>query len=243
MIDLYAYKSFNGLPFESLSMRLEAFLNASQIPFQVIEDTDYIKALERQLPSIRDNQIQVVGDQLIIDYLQKKMDFEFDNHLDEKTKAIHFAFDNLLTEHFYPILLASLWFEEANVAALKNMFFKDIPPPIANLKIKKIQKHIKQSFVSKGHRQLELKNLYRQGVQSIYHLNTYLDERQWFGGLFLSKLDLTVVSFLRPLVMSQFSSPLIDALKTYPRLETYLVRATHLLFSERIESNQRQKTH
>ncbi len=232
MIDLYVYKHIEGVPLDPFSARVEAFISASQAPHQTIEVDDYLETLDGNIPVIRDNQIPISGFKLILSMLEDKMGFVFDSHLDEKDKAIHFAFDKLLTDRFYTLVLAALWLNNDNVQVLSHLLYKDIPPPLPALKIKQIQKRIKAKLLGLGLAVNDTDILAAETKEVLAKLSNYLGEHQWFGGLFLSTLDLTAMAFLSPLTIEGLKGDVVSNLHNNQTLKSYLARITPLFFSK-----------
>jgi glutathione S-transferase len=229
MIDLYVFTAKPGLPYDPLSIYLESFLNASQIPFQTYHSDDFSSKLH--LPYIRENHVNISETGFIINYLEEKVEFDFDGHLDELMKATHFAFEQLLLTQFSDLLAMAFWLDDHNVNQIKSILNKETPPPLVALKIRKIQKAISQRLNLRADWQLEFKHRLIQGKKTLSHLSELLSERQWFGGLYLSKLDLIVYACLKSLLLDDFKGELHDALKTHPNL-IYHNKRVSLLFSE-----------
>lgn len=234
MLDLYVFTAKQGLPYDPLSIYLESFLNASQIPFRTYPSDDF--SAKSQLPYIRENHVNISDTGFIINYLEEKAEFDFDGHLDEQMKATYFAFEQLLLTQFVDLLDMAFWLDDNNARQIKAILNKETPPPLVALKVKKIQKAISQRVNLTIEWQIEFKHRLNQGKKTLSYLSELLSERQWFGGLYLSKLDLVAHACLKSLLLDDFKGELHDALKTHPNL-IYHNKRVSLLFSESADAS------
>ncbi|MCY4044789.1 MAG: glutathione S-transferase family protein [Cellvibrionales bacterium] len=216
MIDLYVFTPKSGLPFDPHSVYLESFLNASQLSFQTYHSNDF--SAKAQFPYFRENHINLTETGFIINYFEEKLEFDFDGHLDESMKATHFAYEQLLLSAFVDCLDHVFWLDEANVSVIKSLLSKDTPPPLVALKIKKIQKSIDQRLSHRMASEVAYKRQLTEAKKTMAYLSQLLGERRWFGGLYLSKLDLVVYACLKSLLLDNFTSGLHEAFKQTPNL-------------------------
>jgi hypothetical protein len=240
MIDLYQFSPAFDVP--SLSpfcMKLEAFLQVTNIPFQIIHENDPRKGPKGKLPFIRDNGVIIGDTELIIDYLESKLNFCVDGHLDTRTAATHHAFTRMLEEHLYWVLMYSRWIDDKNWPTLRNELFYDIPPPISTLQAGKLRKRIREQLEAQGIGRHSREDIYTKGCKDLEQLSELLGDNKWFGGNYVSKLDLTAIGYLCNMLIPELHSPLADCIKNCGNLEVYAVRAKRILFPNPIAKPKR----
>ncbi len=240
MIDLYQFTPAFGIPnISPFCMKLEAFLRISNIPFQIIYEDDPRKSPKGKLPYIRDNGIVIGDSELIIDYLESKLEFHVDGHLDSQKTATHHAFVRMLDEHLYWVLMYSRWIEEHNWQTIRKELFYDIPPPISTIMANKIRRNFRDQLHAQGMGRHSREDIYNKGCKDLEQLSVLLGDHHWFGGDYVSKLDLTVIGYLTNILVPELHSPLTDCVKNCGNLEVYAVRAKRILFPDEIPKPKR----
>lgn len=220
-------------------MKLEGFLRIANIPYQVIEISDPNKGPKGKLPYINDNGVIIGDSELIMDYLESKLDFNVDGHLGSQQKAMQHAFIRTLDEHLYWALVYSRWADESNWKTFKRYLFADIPPPISTLIAKKVRKQILNQLHQQGIGRHSCEDIYKKAIKDIEQLSQLLGDHQWFGGDYVSKLDLTALSYLSNMMIDELPSPLADTVNKIDNLRTYKERALAIIFPEEIKKNDR----
>ena len=240
MIDLYQFTpAFNVPNLSPFCMKLEGFLRVCEIPFQIIEENDPRKGPKGKLPFIRDNGVVIGDSELIIDYLETKLDFHVDGHLSSQQRAIHHAFIRMLDEHLYWALVYSRWLEDHNWETLKNHLFYDIPPPISTFIAYMVRRQIRNQLLQQGMGRHNRDDIYAKARKDLEQLSVLLADHKWFGGDYVSQLDLTAVAYLSNIMVPELNSPLADYVKELGNLETYVVRAQRIIFPDEIKQPKR----
>lgn len=231
MIDLYQFPpAFNVPNLSPFCMKVEGFLRIADIPFQIITASDSKNAPKGKLPFIRDNGVNIGDSELIMDYLESKLDFKVDGHLDSHQKATHHAFIRTLDEHLYWTLLYSRWIEPHNFEVMRNQLFGHIPPPVSTVMAAKTRSSIRKQLDAQGMGRHNREEIYKKASKDIAQLSALLGDHKWFGGDYVSKLDLTAVAYLANILIPELNSPLAEAVKKHGNLETYYVRAARMIF-------------
>lgn len=240
MIDLYQFPPLFDIPnLSPFCMKVEGFLRIADIPFQIIDCTNPRTAPKGKLPFIRDNGISIGDSELIMDYLESKLDFKVDGHLDSQQRAMHHATIRMLDEHLYWALVYSRWIDDNNWPTFKARMLAEVPPPISTFIGYRLQKQIRRQLDAQGLGRHNREEIYGKATKDIAQLSTLLSDHTWFGGDYISKLDLTVVGILANILIPELSSPLSDAVKIHGNLERYFVRAQRIIFPP--ESRRQEK--
>ena len=94
-------------------VKLETYLRMANLPFEtVIGDTQ--KAPKKKLPYI-EHDGQMIGDSdLIIAYLKEAFGDQLDADLTPEERSLSVAFQSMIDEHFYFVLIYWRWQEERN---------------------------------------------------------------------------------------------------------------------------------
>lgn len=231
MIDLYQFPpAFNVPNLSPFCMKIEGFLRIADIPFQIIPLADTRQAPKGKFPFIRDNGVNIGDSELIMDYLESKMDFRVDGHLDSHQQACQHAFIRTLDEHLYWALLYSRWIEQHNFETLREKLYGHIPPPVSMIMAAKARASIRKQLEQQGLGRHNREEIYQKATKDIVHLSVLLGDHKWFGGDYVSKLDLTALAYLANIMIPELNSPLADAVRKNGNLETYYVRAMRMIF-------------
>lgn len=236
MIDFYQFPPAFDVPnLSPFCMKIEAFLRISNLPFQIIAENDPQKAPKGKLPYIRDNGVVIGDSELIIHYLESKHNFTVDGHLDSIQLATQHATIRMLDEHLYWALMYSRWIDDHNWPALRNELFYDTPPPLSHIKGNQLRKRMQKALHEHGLGRHNKDDIYKKASLDLDHLSILLGNKNWFGGNYISKLDLTAIGYLCNIMIPELYSPLADAIKRNGNLELYAVRAKRILFPDIIE--------
>lgn len=236
MIDLYQFTPAFGLAnISPHCMKIEAFLRLSDIPFQIIELNDPAKGPKSKLPFIRDNGILIGDSELIMDYLESKYNFRVDGHLGRLSKANQHAFCRMLDNHLYWALVYSRWLDESNWPNFKQQMFGTIAPPMNSIIAAKARKTMQKQLHAHGLGRHSRNEIYSLACKDINELALLLEKKTWFGGDFVSKLDLAAIAYLTNLLIPELPSPMAACIKQHSNLIQYVQRSYPILFPDPVK--------
>lgn len=231
MIDLYIPDRAFGLP--SLSpfcMKLEGFLRVADIPYQIIYENKPSQGPKRKLPFIRDNGMSIGDSEIIIEYLESKLDIDMDGHLSLHQRALHQSFTRLLEEHLYWALVYSRWVNATNMKVLMKTLLSEVPPPISNFLSWRFKNQVITQLDGQGLGRHNEEEIYKKADKDIAALAAILENHRWFGIDYVSKLDLVALGFLSNCLIESMPSPLATSIQSHPNLVAYVERAQKVIF-------------
>lgn len=238
MIDLYQFPPLFNVPnLSPFCMKVEGFLRIADIPFEIIATKDSQQAPKGKLPYIRDNGIAIADSELIMDYLESKLEFRVDGHLSSMQRASHHAFIRMLDEHVYWALQYSRYEEESNWQILKQHLYGHIAPPASTLMAAKARYKVRQQLHAHGLGRHNREEVYAKACKDIAELALLLGDKKWFGGNYVSKLDLTALAYLSNILIPELPSQLSDCVKKHGNLETFCVRAERIIFPKSTQAS------
>src|SRR5262249_9536241 len=133
MITLYSFGPAFGLPDPSpFVTKAEMLLKLSGQPYRT-DTGGFSKAPKGKLPYIDDGGETIADSTFIRLHLEKKYGVDFDRGLDPAQRAAAWAFDKMLEDHLYWILVIDRWMDDGNFASGPRNFFRAVPAPMRPL--------------------------------------------------------------------------------------------------------------
>lgn len=234
MIELHQYPPIWGLP--SLSpfcIKVEDFLKRNQIPYKIVVEHNPARGPKGKMPFIRDftnGSNKIVADStFIIHYLTETYSLHSAN-LDPALQAQGLAFQRLIEEHLYFVLLYSRWMDPVGWKVLKQEFTPLFPPIIGPPFLLFIRRQLKKQAQAQGigrHRQEEVYEIGRRDLKAI---SSFLGEKPFLLGDHWTAVDATLYAFLTTILKQPIESELKAAILSHPNLVTYHQRQDQEFF-------------
>lgn len=230
MIELHQFPSKMGVPnLSPFCMKVEAFLNAAGLPYDVVKQPDPRKAPLGKLPMIVDGQVQVPDSHHIIRYFSDTYDIDLDAHLSAPEKAVAHAFARMIEERLYWIFVFNRWVDD-NWPVVKKGAFGKLPPVVKDMVPRIVQGKIKRDLEGQGLGRHEREAIYAFAKEDIQALADFLADKPYFMGDQISLADITVASFLCNIVQVELDSPIKQYVLAHPNLDRYQQRLAPQLF-------------
>ncbi len=231
VIELHQYPAIWGLP--SLSpfcIKAEAFLRHHKIKYKVVTEKNPASGPKGKMPFIKDGLTVIADSTFILDYL-------FDNkiqteHVDPYLKAQGIAFQRLLEENLYFILLFSRWIDPIGWAILKKEFTPLFPPIIGKPFLYFLRHQLKKQAHKQGIGRHSLKEIYNIGRKDIESLSNFLGAKHYFLGDARTSLDASAYAFLITILKQPIPSLLQETVLSFSNLVQYAQREERALFPE-----------
>ncbi len=233
MIELHQYPAIWGLP--SLSpfcIKVEAFLRQQDIPYRVVVEKNPAHGPKGKMPFIRDGSKIIADSSFILQYLSQSRKQSDIYRPDANAKAQGLAFQRMVEEYLYFILLHSRWIDPVGWAAVSKDFSALFPPLLGTPFLRLIRHNLKRQAFHQGIGRHSREEVYQIARQEIDALSLFLDKKPYFLGDRWSITDATIYAFLITILKQPIESGLKTALLSRRNLVSYCRREEQSLFPE-----------
>jgi glutathione S-transferase len=227
VIELHQYPSIYNL--SSLSpfcIKVEVFLRKHKIPYKIVVQKNPARGPKGKMPFIRDGHTEIADSTLIIHYLSEKLGIE-----PEQSPIAH-AFQRMIEEHLYFVLLYSRWIDPIGFYKIKSDFTSLFPPIVGTPFLYLIRRNLKKQAHAQGLGRHSKNEVYEMGRRDLQAIASQLGENPYIMGSSFTAIDATVFAFLTTILKQPIESPLKKALQSFPNLVSYCERQDALLFPE-----------
>lgn len=231
MIKLHQYPAIWGLP--SLSpfcIKVEIFLRKNQIPYQVMTEKNPARGPKGKMPFIQDGSHVIPDSSFILQHLVRSNSIT--SVEDACLRAQGIAFQKMVEEHLYFILLYSRWIDPVGWTVLKRDFQSLFPPFIGLPFLYFLRSSLRRQAYMQGLGRHSKQEVYELGRQVIQALSDFLDKKNYFLGDRFSEVDATVYAFLITILKQPIHSELKAAVLDCPNLVKYCEREEAASFPE-----------
>lgn len=226
MIILHQYPAIWGL--SSLSpfcIKVEMFLKHHKLSYRVVVEKNPARGPKGKMPFIRDGEQIIADSTMIINYLTRTYDLK--NDLDPLLEAQGLAFQRLVEEHLYFILLYSRWIDPTGWKIIKKEFTQIFPPLIGLPFLYFIRLQLKKQAHAQGLGRHSINEIYEIGHKDLTAISQFLADKPYFLGQQFSAIDATLYSFLVTILKQPIESQLQKSVKTFPNLLAYVQKIDH----------------
>lgn len=230
MIKLHQYPAIWGLP--SLSpfcIKVEMFLRKKNIPYHVIVEKNPARGPKGKMPFIRDGDKVVPDSSFILQYLANT---HTTSALSALNHAQGVAFQKMIEEHLYFILLYSRWIDPRGWEVIKKDFSSLFPPVIGTPFLHFLRRRLRSQAYLQGLGRHSQEEVYLLGKQVMTALSDFLGDKPYFLGEEFTTLDATAYAFLITILKQPIPSPLQKDLLSHANLVAYCRREEALCFPE-----------
>lgn len=183
-------------------MKLECFLRLAKLDYQVVDLTNPRQGPKGKGPYIEDGEVRMGDSSLIIDYLQEKHSIDLDAGLSPEQRAISAAFQTLIEEHLYWVIVYNRWIDERNWPNVSKLFFGRLPPLLRQTVSAIARSMVHRQLHAQGMGRHTAEEIYAFGVRDITAIADYLGDKPFMHGASPSLIDAcafaTVANILEP---------------------------------------------
>lgn len=225
MLKLFQFPSLWQLPNASpFCMKLETYLRMANIPYEVKITVDARKGPKGKIPFILIDDQKMGDTSFIIAYLKNKFGDNLDANLTAEQKALALAFQRLLEEHLYWIMVYSRWLDDRFWPETKEIFFSRLSNFKKMLISYLVRKKLGKQVFAIGITRHEQDEIYQMGCDDVTAVANTLGEKAYFLGEQASSIDATVYAFLANIVYCPLETPLRKHALQYSNLLAYCQR-------------------
>lgn len=231
MIHLHQYPAIWGLP--SLSpfcIKVEMYLRKQNIPYQTVVEKNPARGPKGKMPFIRDGELAIPDSSFILQHLHAKQMRQ--EQRDPQLEAKSLAFQRMIEEHLYFVLLYSRWIDPVGWEVLKRDFVSLFPPFIGLPFLHFLRSRLEKQAYQQGLGRHSQSEVYELGKQEIQALAVFLGEKKYFLGDEFSALDATAYAFLITILKQPIASELQMEVLRHENLVAYCAREEATCFSD-----------
>src|SRR5262249_32705325 len=201
------------------------------LPFR-LERSNPRKAPKGKLPVIDDAGTLVADSTLIRFHLETKHGIDFDKGLTAAEKGTAWAFEKMLEDNLYWIVVRERWLDPINLQNGPRQFFDVVPAPLRPLIIAMIKRQIRANLHAQGvgrHAEPELTQL---ATRMIDGLAAFLDDKPWLIGEAPCGADATVFAFVSAGLCPLFRSIVRERMEAHSNLIAYRDRGMQRWYAD-----------
>ena len=232
MITLYGFGPGLGLPDPSpFVMKAEVLLKIAGEPYK-IDTKGFAKAPKGKLPYIDDDSERIADSTFIRWHLEKKYRVDFDQGLDPTQRATAWAFEKMIEDNLYWVIVHDRWVDGDNFSKGPRRFFDRVPAPIRPLVVPMIRRKVRGALHGQGmgrHAEEEIQAL---GTRSVEAIADFLGDKPFFFGATPTGADATIFAFVAGVLCPVFDSRTRTAAEQRENLRRYVGRMTARFYPE-----------
>jgi len=210
--------------------KLEYYLRYHKIPFEVIIDFD--SGPKGKWPFIELNG-EIMGDStLIINKLNKEFNVNLDLDLTKEQKSISSAFQSLIEEHAYFVLVYLRWSVHWKVT--KAVYFQKMPWIIRHIIPEYVIKPtVMKNLRAQGMGRHSEEEIIEMGLKDYQAVSDYLGDKQFFFGSKISSIDIIIFTFVESVSDIPLENKLKAELLKMPNLMAHKERVRSAINSKK----------
>ena len=231
MLKLCQFPGAYGLPnLSPFCMKLECFLRMTKLEYEVVEFTDPRQAPKGKAPYIEDGDLRMGDSALIIRYLQNKNGIDLDSRLSAEQRAVSLAFQEMVEENLYWVIVYSRWMDGNNWPKLRKLFFGQLPPVVASIVPRLAWRTVRNQLYSQGMGRHSAEEIYAFGKADIRAIAAFLGNKSFMHGDSPTLVDACAFAHIANILEPPFDCPIREEAKKHPNLVTYCDRMMKAYF-------------
>lgn len=226
MITLYNFGPAFGLPDPSpFVTKVETLLKMAKLPYRT-DGTGFAKAPKGKIPYIDDDGVVVPDSTFIRWHFEKKYRVDFDQGLDAAQKATAWAFEKMVEEQLYWVVVNERWMDDENFRKGPRLFFRTVPAPLRPIIAAMVRRKLRGTLHGQGIGRHSPEDVLALATRSIGAMADFLGDKPFFMGSEPTGVDATIFAFSCSLLCPHFSSPSRTVASRHENLRRYVGRMT-----------------
>jgi glutathione S-transferase len=226
VITLYNFGPAFGLPDPSpFVMKAETLLMMAKLPYRT-DTGGFSKAPKGKLPYIEDDGVVVADSTFIRWHLEKKYRIDFDSGLDASQRATAWAFEKMIEDNLYWVVVRDRWMDDGNFRKGPIRFFDRVPAPIRPLAVALIRRKVRGALRGQGIGRHSDDEVVALATRSIDAVAGFLGDKPFLFGADPTGIDATVFAFVAGALCPHFASRTRIAAERHENLRRYVGRMT-----------------
>jgi len=226
VITLYNFGPAFGLPDPSpFVTKVETLLKMAKLPYRT-DGTGFAKAPKGKIPYIDDDGVVVPDSTFIRWHIEKKYRIDFDQGLDAGQKATAWAFEKMVEEQLYWVVVSERWTDDENFRKGPAMFFQKVPAPLRPFITAMVRRKIRATLHGQGIGRHAPAEVLAIATRSINAIADFLGDKPFFMGSEPTGVDATIFAFTCGMLCRHFTSPSRTVAERRENLRRYVGRMT-----------------
>ncbi len=231
MLKLAIYSDAFGEPSGSpFCVKAMCLLHMSGVDWQPDYQNDPRKTPKGKFPTLLDGSNTIADSDQIRGHLETNYSIDFDSHLTDEQKAVSRAITRTFEEHFYFIIQADRWENDANWTHVKDVFFGHLPPVIRSILPGIVRKQALRQGWEQGVRRHSEEERLERAKKDIAAVLGILGKKKFLFGSKPSAADATVIPMLRAAAVAPVPTLVSKAINENDALMKYLERGREALY-------------
>ena len=232
MITLYSFGPMFGLPDPSpFVMKAETLLKMAKLEYRT-DTGGFSKAPKGKLPYIDDDGTIIADSTFIRWHIEKKHRIDFDRGLDAAQRATAWAFEKMIEDNLYWVIVHERWMDDANFNKGPRRFFDKVPAPMRPLLVPLIRRKVRSALHGQGMGRHSEDEILALATKSIDAIADFLGDKPFFFGAEPTGVDATVFAFVAGALCPHFTTRSQTAAQRHANLRRYVGRMTARFYPE-----------
>jgi glutathione S-transferase len=224
MITLYGFGPAYGLPDSSpFVTKAELLLRMANLLYRT-DTTGFARAPKGKLPYINDDGTVVADSTFIRWHIEKKHRLDYDLGLDAAQRATAWAFEKMVEDQLYWVLLHDRWVIDGNFRKGPARLFDKVPAVLRPLVTARIRRRMRAALHAQGIGRHRPEEIHALGGRTINAIADFLGDKPFFMGREPTGIDATMFAFVCAALCPYFDSRVRSAAERRDNLRGYVGR-------------------
>jgi glutathione S-transferase len=232
MITLFGFRPAFNLPDPSpFVVKTDVQLKMAGLPYR-FERASPQDAPKGKIPFIADGGMRIGDSTFIRAYIEKTYEIDLDRGLSKQKRALAWAIERMLEDHFYFALIYSRWMDDANFAKGPSHFFDAVPEAMREKVRAQARDNVRGKLDGHGLTRHSEPEIVQLGARSLEALSVSLGDAPYLMGDAPSGSDATAFGMLAAVLTPFFDTKLRDKALACPNLVRYSERMMQRYYPE-----------